>query len=801
MIAALTAVLVIIGGLGGGGFGLSAAHGQAIELAEAEINGSIAAGGLGFVHAHRWGEAKARVINRTDDDRAFRVIWYFGNESNRQYVRHVWVPAASVRTITWPIHLDEFDKDQRVVEGVGILMACDEEVGFGDVRGSMVVRSDERLALMVNPGNDQAYDGVQAVRDTLGLQKGMVTPLLFDLYAPRDTPGWDAVEAAVLADPNLTLDPAQRETLRRWVHGGGTLWVMLDAVDPARAEQWLGDDWGIAFVDGVSHMHIQFTGEATSKKVDSDTPINMTRIIAPPNTTRLWIDGWPALVDKRVGAGRLIVTTVEPRAWLGDGAGNSFKDVQQVIATAAFPEDPITPAAATQRAIDPYVEAQVGYQVVGRAPVAMMLGAYVVAFVGIGVVLLIKGRGDRMAPVGIALAIITGLAVWGFGKSQRGDEKPTASILQVVHVEPGSALTNIRGSVGLFAPARRTVNLESRSGGRAWPRPEYGDHGIRQITWSDLYDWQWHRVSLTPRVMERADFNVTTELAQPMRLAVHLDAERPTGTLTWTAGELPEAMLLLTPTAACPVTVVGTEDGQTQLSFGDALPPDTYTDTGVLNQTQRQRADVIAELRNTAGWPDRPLLVGWTGLIDDGITIPDGFDRRGMTLWCLPVNPMTATPGQRVAVPRAWVAMQPQRRRIPGVPNPVSNWNPFDREFIDTPNGGAVVLRFDPPHAVKPMAIDRATLHLNIAARQRVVEVLIANGNKTAAVATLNSPDGEQVVEIDSAAIEKIGGATDHMTVVLNVGNPTGSQPGQRTSLTWRIRRAGLAVGGVVGKR
>src|SRR5262249_21123852 len=77
------------------------------------------------------------------------------------------------------------------------------------------------------------------------------------LAAPRDQNflpddvSLQSLQQLVVADSRILGDRAGLAAIRRWVHGGGWLWVLLDRVDSQVLERILGDEFECTVVDRV----------------------------------------------------------------------------------------------------------------------------------------------------------------------------------------------------------------------------------------------------------------------------------------------------------------------------------------------------------------------------------------------------------------------------------------------------------------------------------------------------------------------------------------------------------------------
>lgn len=755
---------------------------------------SVTGGAMGFYTDDTWGMVKTWVRNTYPTEQEVRVVWSFRNNPSSQFVKHVWVPGKSTRTVTWPARLVG-QVAERTIEGEALLLESDAETGFGTIPGTVLVRDDEQLTSMIVDDDDDAANGVRIIRETMGLAGGMVTPLSTTARTPRSALGWEPIVVGVIALPELAMDSAQRRALRRWLHAGGTLWVMLDETSDSMIEHALGDAWPITVVDRVTYESVQFAGERTTEPIDTLEPFDMVRTIVPAGLSTLTANGWPALIERRIGAGRLVVTTIDPRAWLDERG----EPARGAIARAVYGGGPTELDAATNERLAPYVETQIGYTVVGRTPVAALLIGYVVAFAGIGLVLHVKGRGDRIAPVGVVLAVLAGGSLLTVGMIERGDEEPIVSVLQVVHSEPGANVAAVRGSLGLYSPARRPAVLASADGGRAQLMRAGDSQEIWQMVWTDLNDWRWDRVTLADRALQRGDFATTACFDQPMELDASFGEQGLTASARWPVDEGPEDMLLLANGTATVVTIASdNEAGRRALTFADAaLPADAFAGATVLNQTQRMRSNLLAAMSQTPDWPGRPMLVGWTPAIDDGLNTGIPMRRRGAALWLVPIEPQAAEPGQRVAVPWQWMPFE-LRRDIEGL-DTISSYNPIAGQFVETSRSGVIALRFTPPPQVQPLAVERATLLLDIDAPRRTVELLAVGDGRPVVVASLGSPTGPRSIDVDVSKMNV--DPSGAVTLALRINKAPGARPRDATATTWHLKRIGLSIAGTVQPR
>lgn len=779
------------------------------ESKEIELGGSIAAGGLGvFVEGH-WALVRASIVNPTDADQEVRLVYYFDAESTRQFVRRTWVPAGSRRFVEWPARLATIPPDAKAAEGRAMVMAADEETSFDDVPGSAIVLREKQLTAVISPGDleaDQTIQGVLAAREWLGLGQRAMYSAPLERSGPRYTLGWEPAEVAVLIVKELDIDAAKRRALRRWVRAGGTLWIVADRATPEDLAQTLGGDWGITFVDRVSFNQVlpEPTPQAdlgggmenlSADPIVSEEPMTMARVIAPQYKTLMTVRGWPMLLERSVGAGRIVVTTLEARGW------NDPRNQQaiQVIARTIYGDQLGLKAKAVDSAAS-FIDSQIGYEVAGRPTIAAVLSGYVALVLVVGLVLLARGRGEWLGPLGLAAAGAATLLLGGIGLASRGKVDPTMATLQTVRVDPGSSVATVQGSIGLFAPFEREASLASKRGGWAWPVSRAASGATRRLMWTDIDYWTWEQLPLSGGKAERLDFSTTAEFPEQVVIDLSFDETGLVGNIDCGV-DLPLAdMVLMTSDAIMAAQTTADPNGTTAIAVRpDAvLPTGTFLASDLLTQTQQRRSNVVASIAQSRPFDAPPMLIAWSDLIDDGLDGDADMPPRGAAVWQLPVVIKPAEPGTRVAVPWPLMTMKPVRR-VGGQPAGGSVYMPQTGQWIETGLPGSFTGRFTLPEAVSPLAIDAATVVLNISAVGRPVTLSLIVDDQPIPVQTLDGPDGPRRIDLP---VDRLTNASDSITLRIDVGSlddPARALDSQ--SAIWQIKQLGVEVRGVTAER
>ena len=219
-------------------------------------------GGVSLYVPGKWGILNLAVKNPLEESHELLSTTYFDGQPTLQFGRRIWLPARS-QLSTWqpvlspslpPGARDRFEFHSLVFDASGA-----DDVATRDVSGQMLhsgilpAQLETPLTGLVdirevNGLEDTAHDLVAASRVNQGLSPRVVSfpgqsfsPDCVS-FSPDDV-SWQSLHQLVVADSRALDDPSGLPAIRRWVHGGGRLWVMLDRADPGILERILGDEF------------------------------------------------------------------------------------------------------------------------------------------------------------------------------------------------------------------------------------------------------------------------------------------------------------------------------------------------------------------------------------------------------------------------------------------------------------------------------------------------------------------------------------------------------------------------------
>ncbi len=786
-------------------------------------------GGARTTVSEFWGTFEFTVTNPTDTDRRGLVLVAFADRLDVQYGREVWVPARASIT-AWML--------AGPVPPPG--GAGKPPPGGREVRILFRDRTDGRDHNLLRPGQERidsrlipyrARDPYTAVllddrapeeevfgrlpRPPAPDDETVVLARVFRLTSnlsekvqivksgplPSVPAALDGVEHFVLASGRIARDAAGLRALRRWLQDGGRLWALLDRVDPAVLAPLLGDALDFEVVDRVSltrfAIEAQPLREPPAQVQEHAHPVDFVRVLLPAGErVRDTVNGWPAWFARPVGRGRVVFTTLGARGWFRERGARERR-----AAYAGFPDLPVpleplesvarelVPAAARfpDDAFKAPLAAEVGYEVVGRGTVALVLGAFLAATLGLGIVLRRSGRAEWLGWLGPAAAVGAAVTFLALGEAARRAVPPTVAVVQVVDVLPGSEEAPVRGMLAVYRPESGAVEAGTRDGG-LFELDMSGIEGqTRRLVTTDLDAWHWENLA-APAGVRFAPFRHTARFAPPVVAAARFGPGGVEGRLE--PGPFRDVGdAILSTAGGRTLSVRLRPDGTFRAGSDDVLPPGLYLAGGLLSDRQQRRQELYRELFRRPG-PAQPdgssALLAWAGPVDTGFTLAPGARSLGDALLIIPLRLERPEAGVSVTIPGPLV---PYRRILLGSPSRPTR---EARQAVD------MHLRFQLPASVLPFRVERARLVVKADAPSRRVTIAGRAGDEVVEVRRADSPLDPVRVDITAArllALDDEGGLHLNLAVSdLLAGAARRADP--RVEDKWTIEYLELEVTG-----
>ncbi|MCL2641717.1 MAG: hypothetical protein FWD53_12785 [Phycisphaerales bacterium] len=265
-----------------------------------------------------WTTLDGRVINTTNEPLdAMMVVAEIANR-DVQFTRWVWVPAKSTLKFPMPFmttggddvkYHHSFDTEVRVVAGIGGGVERDLWKGSHPLR---VDDGDSPTGMYWEQGVNGPSDLVMQLRSAVQ-RKGRLAS-----FEGRNRPfssgvlGLASVPDLVIATSS-ELSVSQALAVRQWLVQGGRLWIMADRVRPEVARLILGGEWTYEVAQETELATVRLKPRQDAEVVSGpyESPIRMVRMVGGGWEVTHTIDGWPAIMWRKVGDGQLLVTTFD----------------------------------------------------------------------------------------------------------------------------------------------------------------------------------------------------------------------------------------------------------------------------------------------------------------------------------------------------------------------------------------------------------------------------------------------------------------------------------------------------------
>ncbi len=803
---------------------------------------------MGFADGSRryrsgsWGVVGVSAINPTDEAAELLAVVYFADDPTLQFGRKIWVPAQSILKSTCPIRIPE--SLQRGSTHVSVVSVPVDQADGGDALGlthseamsrarPLIVNNDPvAVGILgdfetteprgddppfyakadVAPSflDDSVYNLVLAGMQSEGLSRRLSVLNAWEL--PADAACLDTMDVLVLCSDRLADDPDATALVRSWVLGGGDLWVLLDRMEQESVSAILGDVFTPVIVDRVKLTELQIDDGRTEQQPEEETslefdePVAFARVLPGDVTVTDRVDGWPAAFWLPFGEGRVFCTTLGARAWFRPATSDDRKADGMKEDVSLVARKPLARFAsqcfARQRAesldvaaMEPFLAKQIGYRILGREFVAIILAVFCGILCVVGAWFWRIGRLDRLLWVGPAAAAGTSLVFLGVAGMARNSVPPTVALWQRVTLEPGVATGQARGLASLYNPEICDSKMGVTRGGLLLPDMTAMRGERRRMVWTDEGAWHWEDLKLPPGVR-----------TAPMEHVVHLEDTVdcratfvPSG-LVGRVGSLPfsglgDAVIAIPGQPALATKIRA--DGSFASQAGDVLAPGEFVADTWLSDVQQRRSDVyrlLLKRRPGRILSERPVLYVWADPIDAGFEFPQS-NRLGSALISIPVQMERSSVRSDVTVPAPFIPFR-------GIVGPDGSrpaaYGSFTGEWGELKIPATEWLRFQMPEAVLPIQLSQATVSLDIRAPSRLVELLCLSDGAPVVVKELTHPIGAFEIVLDRPELLELdeqGG----LVIAVRVGSEESVDSGDLMSqASWKVESLQMNIVGTV---
>ncbi len=648
------------------------------------------------------------------------------------------------------------------------------------------------------------YEFAIAARIEAGYDRTAAT--LGERPLPLNDSNWAGLDSFVISDARVLEDGAVLESLRRYVATGGRLWIMLDLVPSALVRPLLGPEQLCEEVDRVelNDFFVEPIGSAIQlseqdRRVTSETDLTMARVVHQGGRVRFEVGGWPIAIEMNVGYGRLVLTTLDSRAWIEPRTNKTEKDpmflstYQPRVWAKVFAIDSNEPRPSLPltELVD-YPLQQIGNPIVPRGWVAVVLLGFFLCLAGFSAWFAYLGKQTLIGLVTPLAAIVISLSVIAASNWIRRDIPESVSRFQIVEVGADGNFASVREQSTVFLASTTSMQLNSMRDGSV-QISEAVTSGVSRNVQEDFQKW-----------------NVSNEAWPPGLWRYELQATLPTENLV-VRGVLSKAGLHLQMPDNLPSSL---EDAVLGFIPGDPMlcepvdrgfhvnnsihiGSDRWIAGAFLSNEQERRIELYRQFFDANH--QRPLptrrLYGWSQPWN-GASWNRELKQLGSALVALPIALDRPPPGTEISVPHGLIRLQ----RDTTVANITSTFDDRSGKWRESnATGTEAEMQFVLPQEVVPIAASAIDLKLDVTAPQRDVVVSVRTRSGVVELVKLDSPSIPWTATISNPAVlEAAKDGTLNVLIQVSQSRNTDSNGIASNMVHWQIDHFHASVRGTV---
>ncbi len=729
---------------------------------------------------NRWNAAIAGLTNSTYQTVHADLFVRMDRMSNVEFVEPIWLPPQSDETISLPLFCPRPRLGKKVLNYTAWLAAPSGHI-IARNTGSIFTPTARYATMAVTDGNDQSTaDLAVQIRKQEGLSS--VIAYTNASHLPYVSSEYDGVYALFAARRHMNLSGPQYNALRRWLISGGNLWIQATRVSGRFGRALLGQDWTIVKVGQTHTATLNFSGRGIPNSVmHLKKAIHLVYLLAPGYSTLEKINGWPAVMVRRVGLGHVYICTVNGRGMLNKtkmGGAVLWPIVRNFYSVGGIH----TPMTFLQHS----AASQVGYRISGRMIIGVVLVGMTVVLLLVALALGRKDRLDRLAPAAIALAVVAGIILIINGKLNRGRVKLTLSSYQIACAAPDQHLLAISGFASIFSPKAQGAELTTSSGFQLNPKTSFAKQSSARVAAQNDQNFQWQNLDLPSGAAIDIPFAGTHEdpLIQgvvgrfgPAGLQIS-GQESLLGNLRDMAVAAPRRAL----------AVARASGGKRVAGMAQILPAGQFIQSSFLTRTQ-QKHNTIESRLYTGGGPVEPMLLGWPNSAMPLLHLTHDPVAMNQTLLVMPLDLRASAAGTHVTLP--WPYLPYRLVPGPGQHAPAPVYDTREHHWLQNLSSPAhIYVRFQLPRQVLPLQLTSAVLTIKIAAPGRPISVLIPENGQWMQIGG-SSTGGTMVIHLKPAELSAIGLAGGWRCEIVIGGTID-------PNFTWHVTTVRLTAAGTV---
>lgn len=787
----------------------------------------IRAGGRAGIAAYpdgRWAITAVIVGNPSTKPIEVEATAYFRAAPQQQYSRRLWIPPRAVRRTGIPMLVPRLTDGSHRRETVVIV----RDLATGEVVRNSLGRRENTLPLskpidpfistvlldsLLPPGPSKLPtdgDVMQAMR--FALRKKVQLTHVPTIDFPQSYLEFEALNQIAISNDAIQRDAAAAAGLREWIRLGGEAWLMLDLIEEATAAAIWNGNLPFETIDNVTLTAFELSkydvlGNRSSRHIDVEEPIDFVRVIVDPGVeVTHFIDDWPASFVVPFGEGRILVTTLGAAAWVMSPLdykrpNQGRRQTGPVVDPPYFPHDELvslgaelnvlrSKPAVTSIDFQSYLQERIGYEVVPWQSVAIVLSAFVVSLLAVGLVLYRFERMGYMLGIAPAAVAITTAALLALGESSDREVPETVGAIQWIKVFPGSREAVIDGELAFFNPSRSKFKVGADGG--MFRLDMSGQAGVkRTMRWSSNARWEWDDLTI-PKGLRFATWRRPIHYDKPPVAHAEFGDFSFAGQLRHSPWETLEDAILLFPNRR-PVAVNFEDDGSFTIDAEVSLGREQFVQGTLLSDEQGRRQRLLKEMharRLESGFPSRPMLLAWSDVAPEGIIANEDARHFHTSLISLPIEFHRPEPGTSVELGPSFLRLAVVHSPFGDGVSPV--YRAASDEWVDLTVPANAWLRFQMPPELLPFTVESATVNVELNVPSRTVNFRSVHEGTAIELREESSPSGSYSFDLQPGTdfeVDEQGGILFNIQI-----SPADTDDDRKPQ--WKINDARMSVVG-----
>lgn len=768
-----------------------------------------------------WAMLGVSLVNPSDQAVEVLSSAYFGGQPDLQYARRLWIPARAQLKAWQPVLVPlENSEGKDSLELKSILMTDSSREVIRTPTGAMIydgrvgLRRDRPvMAILGDPDDADERDAAGAM--CVVVNQNHTLARLDDRRLPVDVAFLDGVDQLVIASNRVGADAAAWTAIRRWLHGGGRVWVVLDQVEPAAVALLLGDAFRCDVVDrvGLTQVEIQRVSsrdtDTASPRRAMDPPVDFVRVVTKGFRVTHAVNGWPAALWLPAGRGQLLITTLGARGWIRprtpadprpiDGSADQLPVANEALRDLASEFCRRHERSDHPDRLGHLVSEQIGYEVVSQGVVIAILGGFCASLVICVLWLARIGQLQRMGWIGPALAILAACPLGLAGRSARTAVPPSVAVAQLAEADPDVNELRVTGWMAFYQPDAGKPGLGAERGGVFSLDMEGLAGTTRRMVWTDFDRWHWENVAL-PSGVRAASFCCATATDRPIRARAAFGPEGLTGAIeSGPLGKLEDPIITTGWSRNLAVRLAA--GGRFVARADDVLAPGQYIQGTMLSQRQQWTQQMVGHLLDDRAVRQRhrttPAVLARAAPVDTHLGLLEDVERLGGAMATIPLELQRPSAKTPVLIPSLFLPCRCVE--FPHDSNLSSAFSNLTGEWLGPLIAPTrALLRFQCPAQVLPLRCRTAKLTVAIQAPSRTMTILGIEDGKVVELARVESPIGTRQFIIDRNSVLKLdreGG----LRLGISVGAMQTKTASEITARGWKIDEVQLEVSGETG--